>query len=156
MIIEFMASSAAGIQPANEAPKVPYSPYSDPHFPDSEAPNQTRVSLPVSCNCPDSWTWNRNDKSPEVDLLSDPCACAASCQHQHSGQQNRTAVFHPCWSNGTAAVRGTKPLDAFSVHYWEVGKRLIHNALSQLCVIDLCLERRDETPKNDEKFRSQI
>ena len=78
--------------------------------------------VPASCSCPDSWTWNWKDRSPEADLSSDCDSLEIEPLDggSPSGLQHRTVVFHPYWSNGTAAVRGTKPLNAFSVHYWEV------------------------------------
>ena len=35
------------------------------------------------------------------------------------GPQGRTAHFHPNWSNGTAAVRGTQPING-GRFYWEI------------------------------------
>jgi len=79
------------------------------------------TNVPASCSCPDLWTWNWYDRSPEADLSSDGDPFAIQQRHEGlSGLQHRTVVFHPCWSNGTAAVRGNKALNAFSVHYWEV------------------------------------
>ncbi|XP_070555506.1 SPRY domain-containing SOCS box protein 3-like [Ptychodera flava] len=58
--------------------------------------------LPDSCN--DNWSWSKREKSHEVKLL---------------GKRNRTALFHPNWSNGTAGVRGTRNIND-GRHYWEV------------------------------------
>ncbi|XP_077991316.1 SPRY domain-containing SOCS box protein 3-like [Glandiceps talaboti] len=58
--------------------------------------------LPDSCE--DNWTWSRKDKSHEVKLL---------------GKRNRTALFHPNWSNGTAGARGSRVLND-GRHYWEI------------------------------------
>lgn len=54
--------------------------------------------------CEDYWTWNKKEKSHEVKLV---------------GNRHQTAKFHPKWSNGTAAVRGTRCLN-YGTHYWEV------------------------------------
>ena len=57
---------------------------------------------PIRDCCRDEWTWDRNARSHEVRLITD-----------------RHARFHPNWSNGTAAVRGSTALNRGS-HYWEV------------------------------------
>ncbi|XP_046361586.1 SPRY domain-containing SOCS box protein 3-like [Haliotis cracherodii] len=54
--------------------------------------------------CEARWAWSRRDKSHEVRLY---------------GKKMQTAHFHPNWSNGTAGVRGTKPLN-YGRHYWEI------------------------------------
>ena len=59
---------------------------------------------PLKAGCAEHWTWDRWGKSHEVRLLD---------------RQQLVAQFHPNWSNGTAAVRGNKPLN-YGVHYWEV------------------------------------
>ncbi|XP_076055367.1 SPRY domain-containing SOCS box protein SP555 [Oratosquilla oratoria] len=57
--------------------------------------------LPLAHGCSDAWGWSGEHKSSDVLL------CA------------RSALFHPNWSYGTAAVRGTRPLGR-SLHYWEI------------------------------------
>ncbi|KAF2884794.1 hypothetical protein ILUMI_21401 [Ignelater luminosus] len=59
---------------------------------------------PLIHGCDDSWTWNRHERSPEVKLY---------------GNSFRTAHFHPNWSSGTAAVRGTKILNN-GRFFWEL------------------------------------
>ncbi|XP_076462083.1 SPRY domain-containing SOCS box protein 3-like [Babylonia areolata] len=54
--------------------------------------------------CRDPWRWSLKDKSHEVRLR---------------GSDRSTALFHPNWSNGTAGVRGSKPINN-GVHYWEI------------------------------------
>nr|KAG5705878.1 hypothetical protein BaRGS_030768 [Batillaria attramentaria] len=54
--------------------------------------------------CQEHWTWSQTDKSHEARLC---------------GPRNITAFFHPNWSNGTAGVRGNRPLNG-GVHFWEV------------------------------------
>ncbi|KAK3089706.1 hypothetical protein FSP39_005780 [Pinctada imbricata] len=54
--------------------------------------------------CEETWTWNKRDRSHEVRL---------------KGNSSQTALFHPNWSNGTAGVRGNKPLN-YGRHYWEI------------------------------------
>ncbi|KAK4308304.1 hypothetical protein Pmani_019986 [Petrolisthes manimaculis] len=56
---------------------------------------------PLQHGCDSWWHWSRRHKSPEVLLYA------------------RTALFHPNWSHGTAAVRGSRQLNG-GVHYWEV------------------------------------
>lgn len=60
--------------------------------------------FPLKDSCHDTWTWSFQEKSHEVRLY---------------GPRHETAHFHPNWSNGTAAVRGTSPLN-YGRHYWEV------------------------------------
>ncbi|ELU18874.1 hypothetical protein CAPTEDRAFT_133111 [Capitella teleta] len=55
--------------------------------------------------CPEEWTWDPRDCSPEVRL---------------NGARLQTALFHPNWSNGTAGVRGTRSLNRHGAHYWEI------------------------------------
>lgn len=50
------------------------------------------------------WGWDSWHRSHEVQL---------------SGENHRTAHFHPNWSNGTAGVQATRPL-THSWHYWEI------------------------------------
>ncbi|XP_060518302.1 SPRY domain-containing SOCS box protein 3 [Cylas formicarius] len=57
-----------------------------------------------SLPCDDIWTWDRNYHSREVIL---------------SGTHLRKALFHPNWSSGTAAVRGTRVLNN-GRYYWEL------------------------------------
>ncbi|KAK7792549.1 hypothetical protein R5R35_008652 [Gryllus longicercus] len=61
-------------------------------------------SAPLRHGCEDNWTWNRRDRSPEVRLY---------------GPSWRVAHFHPTWSSGTAAVRGTRVLNN-GRYYWEL------------------------------------
>ncbi|KAG8179751.1 hypothetical protein JTE90_025083 [Oedothorax gibbosus] len=58
---------------------------------------------PLNTFYPDNWTWNKRDKSHEVRLHG----------------ENKTAHFHPNWSNGTAGVRGTRILNR-GRYYWEI------------------------------------
>ena len=51
-----------------------------------------------------SWVWDEEKMSPSVALL-------------HGG---REVFFHPDYSCGTAAVRGTEPLTQNAEHYWEI------------------------------------
>ena len=60
--------------------------------------------VPLRYGCPDAWTWDAYDKSADVKVQTN---------------EQRTAIFHPEWSNGTAAVRGTKILN-YGRHYWEI------------------------------------
>ena len=64
------------------------------------------ANIPLLDSCDDDWTWNPREKSHEVKLSG--------------GENNRTAQFHPNWSNGTAGIRGTKELQAGSRYYWEI------------------------------------
>ncbi|KAL8560727.1 hypothetical protein ACOMHN_046410 [Nucella lapillus] len=50
------------------------------------------------------WRWSMRYKSGEVTLTA---------------PERTTAVFHPNWSNGTAGVCGTKPIN-HGVYYWEI------------------------------------
>ncbi|XP_002737573.1 SPRY domain-containing SOCS box protein 3-like [Saccoglossus kowalevskii] len=59
-------------------------------------------NLPDSCS--DNWCWNKRDKSHEVKVF---------------GKRNQSVLFHPNWSNGTAAVRGNDALNN-GRHYWEI------------------------------------
>lgn len=59
---------------------------------------------PLEGGCNENWSWDRKDKSHEVRLY---------------GRRYTTAHFHPNWSNGTAGVRGSRPLN-YGRHYWEV------------------------------------
>ncbi|XP_071964572.1 SPRY domain-containing SOCS box protein 3-like [Antedon mediterranea] len=59
---------------------------------------------PVRNFCPDNWTWDLETKSHECRL---------------EGVAFRKSFFHPNWSNGTAGVRGTKPLNG-GRYYWEI------------------------------------
>ncbi|XP_073987750.1 SPRY domain-containing SOCS box protein SP555 isoform X2 [Rhodnius prolixus] len=59
---------------------------------------------PLKHGCDDHWTWNRFDRSREVRLYD---------------LGLRTAHFHPNWSSGTAAVRGTRVLNN-GRYYWEI------------------------------------
>ncbi|XP_045606689.1 SPRY domain-containing SOCS box protein 3 [Procambarus clarkii] len=56
---------------------------------------------PLEHGCDAWWLWSQLHKSPEVLLYA------------------RTALFHPNWSHGTAAVRGSQQLNG-GLHYWEV------------------------------------
>ncbi|XP_035216824.1 SPRY domain-containing SOCS box protein 3-like isoform X2 [Stegodyphus dumicola] len=64
----------------------------------------TQDGPPLHNFCTDNWTWNKRDKSHEVQL------CGANL---------KTAHFHPNWSNGTAGVRGTRILNR-GLFYWEI------------------------------------
>uniref|UniRef100_T1IRT4 SPRY domain-containing SOCS box protein 3 n=1 Tax=Strigamia maritima TaxID=126957 RepID=T1IRT4_STRMM len=59
---------------------------------------------PLQYGCQDHWTWSKKDKSHEVRLY---------------GTRHTIAHFHPNWSTGTAAVRGTRVLNN-GCYYWEV------------------------------------
>ncbi|KAF5294171.1 hypothetical protein FQR65_LT10882 [Abscondita terminalis] len=59
---------------------------------------------PLIHGCDDFWTWNRRERSPEVDLY---------------GNSFNTAYFHPNWSSGTAGVRGTRVLNN-GKYFWEL------------------------------------
>ncbi|XP_025109848.1 uncharacterized protein LOC112573575 [Pomacea canaliculata] len=78
--------------------------YHDNNPDNSAATKQYPLPPAFQNGCKVGWTWNTADKSHEVRL----------CGRRHS-----TALFHPNWSNGTAGVRGTRPLNG-GVHYWEV------------------------------------
>ncbi|KAK3590404.1 hypothetical protein CHS0354_008754 [Potamilus streckersoni] len=65
---------------------------------------QQEVPEPIREGCDDYWTWNKKHKANEVRL---------------HGNRGETAHFHPNWSNGTAAVRGTRRLN-YGRHYWEI------------------------------------
>jgi len=51
-----------------------------------------------------AWKWDENKKSDDVVICSD----------------GREAYFHPDYSCGTSAVRGTNPLIGGWEHYWEI------------------------------------
>ncbi|CAL4200105.1 unnamed protein product, partial [Meganyctiphanes norvegica] len=57
---------------------------------------------PLLNGCQAYWKWSTQDKSQEVRLYA------------------RSALFHPNWSHGTAAVRGSSPLQGSNHYYWEV------------------------------------
>ncbi|XP_042881097.1 SPRY domain-containing SOCS box protein 3-like [Penaeus japonicus] len=67
---------------------------------------------PLEHGCDAWWRWSQHHKSPEVRLYA------------------RTALFHPNWSHGTAAVRGSHDIRG-GVHYWEVqvSQRLFGTAI---------------------------
>ncbi|XP_030753795.1 SPRY domain-containing SOCS box protein 3 [Sitophilus oryzae] len=54
--------------------------------------------------CQDNWKWDEKHRSHEVKL---------------KGTNLQTALFHPDWSNGTAAVMGTRVLNG-GRYYWEL------------------------------------
>lgn len=62
---------------------------------------------PLKHGCEDYWTWNRQDRSREVQIYGR--GSSLSC----------LAYFHPNWSSGTAAVRGTRVLNN-GRYYWEL------------------------------------
>jgi len=67
---------------------------------------------PILANyCPHPWNWDADNGSPDAMVVN--------------STHRRTVLFHPSWSNGTAAIRGTKPLDADRVYYWEVGRATV-------------------------------
>ena len=70
-----------------------------------ENPVMLDTDIPLLDSCEDDWTWNIREKSHEVKLC---------------GENNRTAQFHPNWSNGTAGIRGTKVLQRGARYYWEI------------------------------------
>lgn len=57
---------------------------------------------PLRFGCDDHWTWDRDARSDEVRLY-----------------EPHVAHFHPTWSSGTAAVRGTRILNN-GRYYWEL------------------------------------
>ena len=59
---------------------------------------------PLREGCIDKWGWSRTHRSSEVRVV---------------GVGGHRAYFHPNWSNGTAAVRGSKVLN-YGRFYWEV------------------------------------
>jgi len=67
--------------------------------------------------CPHPWTWDVDHRSPDAVVVS--------------ATDSRTVLFHPSWSNGTAGIRATKPLDANFVYYWEVPYTLSSRILSR-------------------------
>ncbi len=60
------------------------------------------VALFTLADC--SWVWDESNKSQDV-ILSN---------------KNKEAYFHPDYSCGTAAVRGTHPLTDGWEYYWEI------------------------------------
>ncbi len=86
-------------------------------------------------NLTDGWTWNRYDKSDEVlelyakQYISSLKPCSVCLQVALTGKNSRTALFHPNWSNGSAGVRGTRPL-LQGLTYWEVHASLFHQYYS--------------------------
>ena len=58
----------------------------------------------LTAEAEDDWSWDAREKSSEVLLY---------------GSGGRTAMFHPGWSNGTAAVKGTKALNG-TRSFWEI------------------------------------
>lgn len=54
--------------------------------------------------CADRWQWSQRHRACEVEVR---------------GPEQRTAFFHPNWSKGTAAVRGTRVLNN-GRYYWEI------------------------------------
>ena len=74
---------------------------------DDDARLSSSARRPTLTNyCPYPWTWDVHHRSPDAVVVN-------------SGDL-LTVLFHPSWSNGTAAIRGTKPLDSDAVYYWEV------------------------------------
>ncbi|XP_076842971.1 SPRY domain-containing SOCS box protein 3 isoform X2 [Brachyhypopomus gauderio] len=79
-----------------------------------QCPNQTDLSSNThldthECTCGEDqsgceWVWDESCRSPAVRL---------SCS-------SRTVTFHPDFSRGTAAVRGTTELRAGIQHFWEI------------------------------------
>ncbi|XP_014248161.1 SPRY domain-containing SOCS box protein 3 [Cimex lectularius] len=63
-----------------------------------------KADSPLKYGCDDYWTWNRHDRSHEVRLYDNGL---------------NIAHFHPNWSSGTAAVRGTRVLNN-GRYYWEI------------------------------------
>lgn len=59
----------------------------------------------IEHGCVHDWSWNPEDKSREIVL---------------SGSKWDHVEFHPAWSIGTAAVRGSKPLPRNCRSYWEI------------------------------------
>ena len=51
-----------------------------------------------------AWKWDEENKSDDVVICND----------------GREAYFHPDYSCGTSAVRGTHPLIGGWEHYWEI------------------------------------
>ena len=82
------------------------------HHPSSSAP-------PILTHyCPHPWTWDVDSRSPDAVVVN--------------STDRRTVLFHPSWSNGTAGIRGTKPLDSDSVYYWEVRRATLSSSLTIL------------------------
>lgn len=61
----------------------------------------------LQCDCADSgiynWKWENQDDTSA--LLS---------------KNNREVTFHPVYSSGTAALRGSKPFEKNLHHFWEM------------------------------------
>jgi len=83
----------------------------DSQQPSSDTSSTRRPQL--SSYCPHPWTWDLEHRSPDALVVS--------------STDRRTVLFHPSWSNGTAAIRATKPLDPDFVYYWEVGNAHIQS-----------------------------
>lgn len=62
---------------------------------------------PLKHGCDDYWMWNRRDRSHEVQIYG------------RGSNTSCLAYFHPNWSSGTAAVRGTRVLNN-GRYYWEL------------------------------------
>ena len=74
---------------------------------DDDAQPDSSADRPILTNyCPHPWKWDVDNRSPDAVVVN--------------STDRRTVLFHPSWSNGTAAIRGTTPLDSGSVYYWEV------------------------------------
>ncbi|XP_028136065.1 SPRY domain-containing SOCS box protein 3 [Diabrotica virgifera virgifera] len=63
----------------------------------------------VQCKCIEDigifiWEWSPAHSSPDTKITND----------------NKDILFHPCYSSGTAAVRGTVPFERNLHYYWEV------------------------------------
>lgn len=71
----------------------------------STTSQEAAARRPLEHGCDAWWHWSQLHRSPEVLLYA------------------RTALFHPNWSHGTAAVRGTQELNG-NLHYWEVSGHL--------------------------------
>nr|XP_018905064.1 PREDICTED: SPRY domain-containing SOCS box protein 3 [Bemisia tabaci] len=66
--------------------------------------NEGMSTCPLLLGCADNWTWDKENRSPEVRL---------------HGPGLRYVQFHPHWSSGTAGVRGTRALNN-GRYYWEL------------------------------------
>ncbi|KAF7266316.1 SPRY domain-containing SOCS box protein SP555 [Rhynchophorus ferrugineus] len=64
--------------------------------------NDTKFSFDLLCD--DNWTWHKLRHSHKVIF---------------SGKNSRSVLFHPNWSNGTAAAMGTRVLNG-GRYYWEL------------------------------------
>ena len=58
--------------------------------------------IPLEDFCFDNWRWDVKDRSRDTVTLP-----------------GNRVLFHPTWSNGTAGIRGNKPL-THGAHYWEI------------------------------------